>query len=211
MFKLDQRDDYINFINELKQKIQLAQQKAILSANKELVLLYWEIGRGILQKQKEQGWGAKIIDSLSHDLISSFPEMKDFSPRNLKYMRKFAETYPESQIVQALLAQLTWYHNLALLEKLDLIEERLWYAKKAIESGWSRNVLVHQIESRLFQRQALSQKTTNFAQTLPEEQSELVIETLKDPYLFDFLSSDQKMRERDIENQLVIHSNSITQ
>lgn len=196
---------YIETLNNLKQKIKIAQLKAGLAVNAEMLILYWEIGRTILERQYQEGWGSKIIDNLSHDLSISFPEMKGFSPRNLKYMRKFAETYPDFEIVQAPLAQITWYHNITLLDKIKNQEERLWYVNKTIEHGWSRNVLVHQIESGLYQRQSLTDKTSNFKNTLPAPQSELAHNMLKDPYKFDFLGIGEEAQEKEIENALVQH------
>lgn len=197
--------DYLELINTLKQKILLAQQRAVLAVNRELVILYWEIGKTILDKQHQLGWGAKIIDNLSRDLNQSFPELKGFSPRNLKYMRKFAETYPDFEFVQQVAAQIPWFHNCILIDKIKNSNERSWYLQKTIQNGWSRNVLVHQIESELYQRQFLSDKTTNFDVTLPAPQSELAQQMLKDPYIFDFIMIDEKAREREIEGQLLKH------
>ena len=123
---------YAEWLAELKTRIHTAQQRAALAVNRELVLLYWQIGRDILARQADQGWGATVIERLAHDLRTAFPEMKGFSPRNLKYMRAFAEAWPDNQFVQAALAQLPWYHQLALLDKLKTEEERRWYAAKAI-------------------------------------------------------------------------------
>ena len=199
----DLTEDYQQFLQNLKQRICNAQLKAALSVNQELVLLYWQIGREILSKQQQQGWGAKVIDRLSSDLRSAFPEMKGFSSRNLKYMRKFAQTYPDKQIVQEVLAQITWYHNLTLMEKVTSEDERLWYVRKTIEQGWSRNILVHQIESDLYHRQGKA--ITNFERTLPAPQSELAQQLLKDPYNFDFLSLEEEAQERDLEKALIEH------
>jgi predicted nuclease of restriction endonuclease-like (RecB) superfamily len=163
--KLSIPEDYHDFLRELKERILQTQVRAVLSVNRELVLLYWQIGRDILNRQQQRGWGAKVIENLAADLRKAFPEMKGFSPRNLKYMRSFAETYPDEQFVQEVLAQITWYHNIALMEKLKSSEERLWYARQTIEQGWSRNVLVHQIESGLYRRQGKAD--TNFDRTLP--------------------------------------------
>lgn len=196
---------YIEILDTLKRKIKTAQLKAGLAVNAEMLLLYWDIGRTIIQKQEQEGWGAKIIDNLSHDLSVNFPEMKGFSVRNLKYMRQFAETYPDFQIVQEVLAQITWYHNITLLDKVKISEERLWYANKTVEFGWSRNVLVHQIESQLYHRQEMTEKTSNFKNTLPATQSELAYNMLKDPYKFDFLGIGQEAQEKEIENALVQH------
>ncbi|MGJ5630193.1 PDDEXK nuclease domain-containing protein [Nostoc sp. CALU 1950] len=194
---------YEEFLTELKTRISSAQLRAAVAVNKELVLLYWQIGRDILNRQHQQGWGAKVITRLAADLQKAFPEMKGFSVRNLKYMRAFAEAYPDEQLVQEVLALISWYHNLALLEKLKSPEERLWYVQQTIQHGWSRNVLVHQIESKLYHRQGKA--TTNFNRTLPQPQSELAQQLLKDPYTFDFLNLGEDFLERDLERALINH------
>ena len=193
--------DYETFLLDLKSRIRTAQVRAALAVNRELVLLYWQIGRDILARQQQQGWGAKVIDSLAKDLQREFPEMKGFSSRNLKYMRAFAQSYADEQIVQEVLAQVTWYHNIALLEKLKSPEERLWYAQKTVEQGWSRNVLVMQMESGLHDRQGGA--ITNFAQVLPQPQSDLVHQIVKDPYNFDFLMLGDERSERALERALI--------
>ena len=192
---------YIDWLSELKIKSHNAQQRATLAVNNELVLLYWQIGNEILTRQEKQGWGAKVIERLAHDLRTTFPEMKGFSRTNLLYMRSFAEGWHDEQIVQQLAGQLPWGHNLVLLDKLKNSEDRVWYAKKTIENNWSRNVLVMQIESKLIERQGKA--ITNFALRLPKPQSDLAIECLKDPYRFDFLSLGEEAGEREIENALV--------
>ena len=194
---------YQAWLNSLKTEIRAAQQRSVLAVNQELIKLYWRIGKDILQRQQDQGWGAKIIEQLAEDLRHCFPEMKGFSARNLKYMRAFAENWPDAEIVQQLVAQLPWGHNLVLLTKLNEPETRLEYAQLCIQHGWSRNVLQHQIESGLLQRQGKA--STNFAKTLPDTQSELAQQTLKDPYIFDFLNLDAEARERDLEKALIQH------
>nr|WP_315230178.1 PDDEXK nuclease domain-containing protein [uncultured Albidiferax sp.] len=194
---------YADWLADLKGRIHTAQQRATLTVNRELVLLYWQIGQEILARQATQGWGAKVIERLAHDLREAFPEMKGFSPRNLKYMRAFAQAWPDAEFVQEVLAQLPWYHQLALLDKLDSPESRRWYAAKSIEHNWSRNVLVMQIETRLLERSGTA--VTNFAVHLPKPQSDLARESLKDPYRFDFLGLGNEAQERDIENALVKH------
>ena len=196
-------DGYSDWLTDLKHRIHHAQQRASRAVNRELVLLYWQIGQDILQRQAEQGWGAKVIDRLAHDLRNAFPDMKGFSPRNLKYMRAFAEAWPDSEFVQGVLAQLPWYHQLALLDKLPGAESRRWYAAKAIEHNWSRNVLVMQIESGLLERQGRA--VTNFEARLPKAQSDLARESLKDPYRFDFLNLGEEAQERAVESALVRH------
>jgi len=196
-------EGYADWLADLKARIHAARQRASLAVNRELVLLYWQIGRDILARQAEQGWGAKVVDRLAHDLRAAFPEMKGFSPRNLKYMRAFAEAWPDAEFVQEVLARLPWYHQLALLDKLNDAETRRWYAAKAIENNWSRNVLVMRIETRLHERSG--QAVTNFAATLPAPQSDLARESLKDPYRFDFLGLGEEAQERAIETALVRH------
>jgi predicted nuclease of restriction endonuclease-like (RecB) superfamily len=194
---------YADWLAELKTRIHSAQQRATLAVNRELVLLYWQIGRDILERQAREGWGAKVIDRLAHDLRAVFPDMKGFSPRNLKYMRSFAEAWPDAEFVQAVLAQLPWYHQLALLDKLGTTDERRWYAAKAIEHHWSRNVLVMQIETN--SRARSGQAVTNFEERLPAPLSDLARESLKDPYRFDFLGLTDEAQERAVEDALVKH------
>lgn len=196
-------EDYGHWLSELKTRIHIAQQRASLAVNSELVRLYWQIGRDILGHQAQQGWGAKVIERLSHDLRAAFPEMKGFSARNLKYMRAFANAWPDAAIVQGVLAQLPWYHQIALLDKLESKEERLWYASKAIENNWSRNVLVMQIETRAIER--FGKAASNFAERLPAPLSDLAKESLKDPYRLDFLGLSAESQERAIETALVGH------
>ena len=184
---------YIETLREIKDKVRSSQIKAAVKVNQELIQLYWEIGTAISQKQKQEGWGAKTIDRFGRDLRSSFPKMKGFSPRNLKYMLKFSLEYPSRVIVQQLVAQIPWGHNLILMEKVQHQEERLWYVKKVIENGWSRSMLAIWIDSKLHMREA--QAITNFKNTLPAPQSDLAHQTLKDPYLFDFLSLGEHLFE----------------
>lgn len=193
---------YADVLADLKGRIRAAQVRAALAVNRELVLLYWGIGRAILERQQREGWGARVIDRLSVDLRREFPEMKGFSPRNLKYMRAFAEAWPDESIVQQVAAQLPWFHNCIMLDKLDDPATRIWYAKAAIEHGWSRNVLALQIDSALHRRQG--QAVTNFARTLPAPESDLAQNLLKDPYNFDFLTLDAA-HERDLERGLLHH------
>jgi predicted nuclease of restriction endonuclease-like (RecB) superfamily len=201
--KIDTFHDYDNFLRDLKDRIRTAQVQAALAVNRELVLLYWQIGRDILDRQKQQGWGAKVIERLSKDLKAEFPEMKGFSRTNLLYMRAFAAAFPDEQIVQEVLGRITWYHNITLLDKLKLEPERLWYARATVQHGWSRNVLVHQIESDLYHRQGKA--ITNFERTLPQPQSELANQILKDPYSFDFLCLSEDAKERSLERSLIEH------
>jgi predicted nuclease of restriction endonuclease-like (RecB) superfamily len=195
--------DYESWLGQLKHNIQATQSRAALSVNKELINLYWIIGRDILERQQQQGWGSKVIDRLAQDLKKSFPDLKGFSARNLKYMRKFAEAWPDSEFVQQPAAQLPWFHICTIMDKLKQPESRLWYMQKAVELGWSRNVLVHQIENQLIAREGKA--ITNFEKNLTQQHSELARQTLKDPYIFDFLTLGENAKERDIEAALTHH------
>jgi predicted nuclease of restriction endonuclease-like (RecB) superfamily len=195
--------DYGSVLENLKTRIRSERLRVTLSANAAMVLLYWDMGNAILERQRQQGWGARVIDRLSHDLKSAFPDMSGLSPRNLKYMRRFAEAWPDREKVQRTVAQIPWRSNLALLDKLDRAEARLWYAQKVIENGWSRDVLVVQIESKLFQRQGKA--VNNFDLTLPPHDSDMAVQVFKDPYLFDFLGTADPRREREVEQALVDH------
>jgi predicted nuclease of restriction endonuclease-like (RecB) superfamily len=166
-----------------------------------LIELYWAIGRGILERQKEEGWGSKIVAQLAGDLRQAFPGMSGFSERNLKYMRSFSEAWPDEAIVQQAVAQIPWGHNLRLLDLLNGEEQRLWYIRKTIENGWSRAVMVHQVETKLYERQGKA--ISNFETTLPSPQSELANEVLKDPYTFDFLTIAENAKERELHCGLV--------
>ena len=196
-------DDYPQLLEQLKREIASARTRASLAVNRELVLLYWRIGREILIRQQQAGWGAKIIDQLSADLRKAFPDAKGFSARNLKYMRSFAEAWPDEAIVQQPAAQIPWFHHCILLDKVKNSEQRLWYVQKTIEQGWSRNILAMQIDSNLHQRQGGA--VSNFAQTLPAPESDLAHNLLKDPYQFDFLTLADDAREKEIERSLLEH------
>jgi predicted nuclease of restriction endonuclease-like (RecB) superfamily len=193
--------DYEQLLRDLKNRIRSAQIKAALAVNRELVLLYWQIGREILQRQGQEGWGTKVIDRLAKDLKQEFPEMNGFSSRNLKYMRAFAEAWTDEPIVQQVAAQIPWFHNCILLDKVKPNSERIWYIQETIANGWSRAVLEHQIETKLYQRQGKA--ITNFDLTLPQPQSDLAQQLIKDPYTFDFLSLAQNVQERDLEKALL--------
>lgn len=194
---------YADWLAELKSRIHNAQQRAALAVNRELVLLYWQIGHDILERQSAQGWGAKVIERLSHDLRTAFPQMKGFSRANLMYMRAFAQAWPDTEFVQQAVGQLPWGHNLVLLTRLKQPEERMAYARAALEHGWSRNVLNIHIETRLLER--TGRAVTNFDRHLPAPGSDLAQQSLKDPYLFDFLDVGREADERDIEASLVKH------
>lgn len=196
-------EKYSILLDDLKKRVSASRYKAALNVNKELILLYHHIGSQILLSQANQGWGAKVIDQLSKDLTATFPEMKGFSTRNLKYMRKFAEEYSDIEFVQQAVAQLPWGHNVFLMNLVSDKQTRIFYIKNAIEHSWSRNIMVSQIESKLHERQG--QAITNFKDKLPKLQSDLAHYTLKDPYIFDFLSIGDEAHEREVEKALVNH------
>lgn len=194
---------YADFLNGLKQRIRSAQVKAALAVNQELIHLYWQIGHEVLTRQEEQGWGGKVIERLAKDLKREFPDMTGFSKTNLKYMRAFAEAYSEEEIGQRSVDQLPWRHNIALFTKLKDREARFWYGQKALENGWSRDILVMQIESNLFDR--MGGAITNFERSLPAPQSDLAQQLIKDPYNFDFLTLTEGAQERELERALINH------
>ena len=183
--------EYLSIIGKIKQEIKDAQYRAAVHVNADMLILYYDIGCVI---NEHKSWGNKFIDNLATDIKIAFPESKGYSVRNLKYMAKFAETYSDREFVQQVVAQIPWGHNIVLLDKVADMDE---------ENGWSRNVLVHQIESGLYQRQVLTKKVTNFEHRLPSPQSELAVQTMKDPYVFDFIPFREDMLERDIEQALV--------
>ena len=193
-------NEYLDLVQMVKQEIRQAQYKATLSVNKELIMLYHGIGRLI---NAHKSWGNKFIDNLSTDIKLAFPDAKGYSVRNLKYMAKFAATYEDEEFVQQAVAQIPWGHTVVLLDKISDSTIRNWYVEKTIENSWSRNVLIHQIESGLYQRQVIANKISNFENRLPAPQSELAVQTMKDPYIFDFIPFKEDMVERDIEQALV--------
>ena len=192
--------EYLSIIENIKHEINAAQYRAAVHVNADMLLLYYDIGCVI---NEHKTWGSKFIDNLAADIRLAFPKSKGYSVRNLKYMAKFAETYPEREFVQQVVAQIPWGHNIVILDKVNNLEERKWYIKNSAQNGWSRNVLVHQIESSLYQRQVLAEKVSNFENRLPSPQSELAAQTMKDPYVFDFITFKEDMLERDVEQALV--------
>lgn len=193
--------NYQQLLARLKGEIRTAQVRAALAVNRELVLLYWRIGKEILERQAAEGWGSKVVERLAKDLQSAFPSMQGLSSRNLKYMRAFAEAWPEEAIVQQAVAQIPWGHNVRLLDLAKNPAERLWYVQQSIQHGWSRNILVAQVEGGLYRRQGKA--ITNFKATLPPLQSDLAEQILKDPYNFDFLTLAEDAQERDLERGLL--------
>ncbi|STX27534.1 Putative cytoplasmic protein [Legionella beliardensis] len=198
--------DYKHFLTDIKTRLQTAQIRAALAANSELIKFYWELGTDLIEKQKSHQWGSHFLEQFSHDMRQAFPEMQGFSKRNLEYMRRFAQLYPYIEFTKQPVSQLPWGHIVRLMQMVKEEPKREWYAEQTIKNGWSRTVLEMQIESGLYERQAIaSNKTSNYHKHLPELQSGLANEILKDPYNFDFLTIQGKAHERDIENALITH------
>ncbi|MDD4539946.1 MAG: PDDEXK nuclease domain-containing protein, partial [Lentisphaeria bacterium] len=195
--------DYIATLNEIKDRIRSERVRVAMAANAAMVLMYWEIGRVILARQADEGWGARVIDRLSADLRNEFPDMQGLSPRNLLFMRAFAENYPDAAIVKQLVSSLPWGHVVHLIQRIKDPEARNWYARAAVADGWSRSILDLQIESQAHLRQGKA--VNNFALTLPPADSDLVAQIFKDPYLFDFIGTADPRREREVEQALVDH------
>ncbi len=196
--------EYTQWLGGLKDRIKRTQIKAALSANKEVIFLYWEIGKELYEKQENEGWGNSVVDNLEKDLTAEFPDLKGFSRRNLFYMKGFYSFYKTDFIkVQQLVAQIPWGHNILIYSKSKNIEEALFYLSETIENNWSRAILDMQIGTDLYSRQGKA--ITNFTKTLPTPESDLATQTLKDPYLFDFLTLRKDADEKSIEEQLTKH------
>ncbi|MCL2342229.1 MAG: PDDEXK nuclease domain-containing protein [Firmicutes bacterium] len=193
-------NQYKEVLENIKNEILNSKYKAMRAVNNELIYLYWHVGKIILENAV---WGNKFINSLSLDLKLDFPDIRGFSVRNLKYMRKFAEEYPDFQFVQSVTAQITWTHNVLLIDKTSNIEKRKWYINETVKNGWAVDILEWQIDTKLYERQAVAEKITNFENTLPDIQSDLALQTMKDPYLFDMIALKGKIKEQQIEEEMI--------
>ena len=194
---------YAGMLDNIKQLVAEGRRQVMWTANVQMSMMYYQIGTEILKRQSTEGWGAKVVDRLSADLKHSFPEMQGFSPRNLKYMRRFAELWPDAQIVQRSVAQLPWRHNICLMEKVKEPNRRLAYAMAAIEHGWSKTILELQLENFTLERSG--KIPSNFGRTMPDVQSDMVQQMFKDPYLLDFTGADSNSREKEIEDGITNH------
>jgi|JI8StandDraft_1071087.scaffolds.fasta_scaffold08396_4 predicted nuclease of restriction endonuclease-like (RecB) superfamily len=194
---------YVELIENLKKQISQARIKAHLAVNKEMITLYWHIGKQILERQNSQGWGTKVIENISKDLRAEFPEMKGLSARNLVYMQTFAKTFPDLKITQQAAAQIPWGHICVIMDKVQGNTTQLWYIQQTLENGWSRNVLNLQIKTDLYARDGKS--INNFTNTLPSPQSDLAQSIIKDPYNLEFLDIQGKVAERELETKLIDH------
>ncbi len=206
------------FVDALKAHIREAQLRATLAVNRSLLALYWNIGRSIVERQEAEGWGARVIDQLADEIQRAFPGVAGFSRANVYRMRAFYTAFPLENSGSEIVAQpvrqferrlpesifdLPWGHQIALFQRLKDPSLRAWYARAATEGGWSRAVLLAQIETRLHEREGAA--ITNFARTLPPPRSDLAQHSLKDPYVFDFLTLGREAHERDLEAGLVAH------
>ena len=193
-------DSHFKVLNDVKARICDAQYKAVLGVNREQILLYWSIGKVISTNVQ---YGNNFISNLARDIKADFPKAKGYSARNLRYMRKFAELVTDERILQTVSANLSWSHNTHLFDKTNSLGEYLWYATQTIENGWSLSSLEYHTDTKVFERQAIPDKTANYLEKLPTPQSELVLETLKDPFVFDFVEQCERIMEKEIEDELV--------
>ncbi len=193
-------DSYFNALEDIKIRIHNAQYKAVLGVNREQIVLFWNIGKIIIDNVK---YGSSFIDNLARDIKLDFPKVKGYSPRNLRYMRKFAELVTDEEILQTVSAILSWSHNTYLLDKTKTLDEYFWYATQTLENGWSLSSLEYHMETKTYERQIKTDKTTNYKEVLPMPQSELATNVLKDPYVFDFIAQHEGIIEREIEDELV--------
>jgi predicted nuclease of restriction endonuclease-like (RecB) superfamily len=194
---------YSTLLRNIKDHIRTAQIRAAFAANAEMLNLYWTIGRALTEWQAKEGWGSRLLARLSVDLHNDLPEVKGFSERNLKLMTQFYREYPSFQIGQPPVAQLPWAHNVVLMQRVKDPSTRSWYARRALENGWSRNVLGMMLDGRVHARQGRA--VTNFKDRLPSPQSDLARQTLRDPYIFDFLTLEGPFHERELETELLRH------
>lgn len=197
---LEEKEKYFDVLNDIKKTLIITRNKIVENANKDLVLMYYNIGLKLVENNK---WGSSFIDTLARDLKIEFPTLKGMSARNLRYMQKFATEFEADEFLQHHVAKLPWSSLTTIMDQVKNKEQRNWYIKESVQNGWSRPVIIHQITSKLYERQALPEnKITNFDKTLPSPNNEQVKELLKSPYIFDFITADKELKEVDIERQL---------
>lgn len=201
--KSEMNAPYFDLLHSIVARIKETRQRIVLQANTGMIELYWHIGNDIVRCQKAEGWGSKVIECLSADLHEEFPEMDGFSARNLGNMKRFADTWSDPSILQQPVAKLQWRSIIFLLSKIGDNKVREWYAEKTLENGWSSNVLAHMIDLRLIEREGKA--VSNFSKTLPPLDSDMTVQTFKDPYLFDFIGTAETRREAELETALVTH------
>lgn len=197
---LENDDKYFEVLHDIKKTLMITRNKIVENVNKDLILMYYNIGLKLIENNK---WGSSFIDTLAKDLKMEFPTLKGMSARNLRYMQKFATEFDNDEFLQHDVAKLPWTSVTTIMDQVKDKEQRNWYIKESVQNGWSRPVIVHQIASKLYERQALLEdKTTNFDETLPSPNNEQVKELLKNPYIFDFITADKELKELDIEQEL---------
>lgn len=194
--------EYRQIVNDVCTQIQIAQQQAVAGINRAMINQYWFVGNII---NKNNSWGNAFIENLARDIKATFPNLRGFSERNLRYMSKFAEIYKDLDISATPLQNLPWRHNIVIMERLEDDKQRIWYAAQALENGWSSSILDMQIDNNLYKRQVIANKTTNFKDRLPSSQSDMMQQAMKDPYIFDFIENSKGMIEREVERELVKH------
>ena len=197
---LENDDKYFEVLHDIKKTLMITRNKIVENVNKDLILMYYNIGLKLIENNK---WGSSFIDTLAKDLKMEFPTLKGMSARNLRYMQKFATEFDNDEFLQHDVAKLPWTSVTTIMDQVKDKEQRNWYIKESVQNGWSRPVIVHQIASKLYERQALLEdKTTNFDEILPSPNNEQVKELLKNPYIFDFITADKELKELDIEQEL---------
>jgi predicted nuclease of restriction endonuclease-like (RecB) superfamily len=201
--KLPSTHEYAEFVTELKQRIASARLHAARAVNQDLILLYWDIGRGIVERQEKLGWGQSVVEMLARDLQQAFPGISGFSARNLWDMRRFYSAYSDAQFVQQSVAEIPWGHHLQILNKVETPPARLFYLRAAAKLGWSRNVLLNQIKAKAYERSLAEDKTHNFPAVLPEYLAEQAEEALKSSYNLEFLGVRREVKERELEDRLI--------
>ena len=197
---IENNDKYFEILNDIKKTLILTRNKIVENANKDLILMYYNIGTKLIENNK---WGSSFIDTLAKDLKMEFPTIKGMSARNLRYMQKIATEFDNDEFLQHDVAKLPWTSITTIMDQVKDKKQRIWYIKESVQNGWSRPVIIHQIASKLYERQALLEnKTTNFDETLPSPNNEQAKELLKSPYIFDFITADKDLKELDIEREL---------
>lgn len=197
--------EYATLVAELKERIRSAQARATRTVNRELIALYWDIGKAIVERQRRLGWGKSVVEKLAADLRAEFPEQKGFSPQNLWFMRQLYDAFHGHPKLLQLVRELPWGHNIAILTRVKEMREREYYLRAAAQYGWSRAILTHQIETKLYKRELKTKKTHNFRRLLPAHQARAADEMLKDPYVFDFINLEPEAKERELELELLRH------
>ena len=201
MAGIDKTTSYKILLGDIKERIRSAQYEALKAVNKELITLYWDIGRMIVERQKSEGWGKSVVQSLSDDLQKDFPGIQGFSPRNIWYMRDFYSTYSGKPKLQPLVAEISWTKNLVIMGSFKDDLEREFYIRMTKKFGWTKNVLIHHIENRSYEKTLIGQ--TNFDKTVPEHIRNQAKLAVKDEYTFDFLELGEEHSERELERGLI--------